>query len=295
MKFNEKLKQLREAKSLTQDQIASKLNITRQSVSKWEQGINEPDFATTKQLCNILDCSIEELIDDDKEVSNNRKEKRNKINKVLYYLNISLLVYASLIIFSFVAFANDEIIVNFYPKQTFQSKWCALTLSALFIFVLGIYLFIHKYLKNVKVFEKSKLLLNSSFLIISLVVIIISIVTLSISIANNNKGEIANYNFIVSLVLAFIIVMGPFTHSRFNKMNALFGYRTKLTLTNQDAWNKINNISAILLSIASLISFVLILIFIQYEWAISFMAVIFIGFIPIIIYHEILRKRYSSK
>ena len=58
MKFNEKLKSLRESKGYTQDEIASKLNIARQSVSKWEQGINEPDFDTTKKLCQILDCSL---------------------------------------------------------------------------------------------------------------------------------------------------------------------------------------------------------------------------------------------
>ena len=46
MKFNERLKFFREKKGYTQDEIASKLNISRQSVSKWENGINEPDFET---------------------------------------------------------------------------------------------------------------------------------------------------------------------------------------------------------------------------------------------------------
>ena len=49
MKFNERLKFFREKKGFTQDEIASKLNISRQSVSKWENGINEPDFETLKK------------------------------------------------------------------------------------------------------------------------------------------------------------------------------------------------------------------------------------------------------
>ena len=39
MKFNERLKYLREKKGYTQDEIASRLNISRQSVSKWENGV----------------------------------------------------------------------------------------------------------------------------------------------------------------------------------------------------------------------------------------------------------------
>lgn len=62
MKFNEKLKALREAKGYTQEDIAGKLNIARQSVSKWEQGINEPDINTLKRLAEIFECSVDELL-----------------------------------------------------------------------------------------------------------------------------------------------------------------------------------------------------------------------------------------
>lgn len=54
MKFNEKLKALREEKGYTQEEIASKLNVARQSVSKWEQGINEPDLRRLKNYARSL-------------------------------------------------------------------------------------------------------------------------------------------------------------------------------------------------------------------------------------------------
>ena len=78
MKFNERLKYLREKKGYTQDEIASRLNISRQSVSKWENGINEPDIETIKKLCNILDCSIVELIDDESKIITTKEEKEKK-------------------------------------------------------------------------------------------------------------------------------------------------------------------------------------------------------------------------
>jgi transcriptional regulator with XRE-family HTH domain len=46
MLFYEKLKQCCEQLCLSQEDIAKRLHITRQAVSKWERGINEPDIET---------------------------------------------------------------------------------------------------------------------------------------------------------------------------------------------------------------------------------------------------------
>lgn len=62
MGFNENLKRLRQRKNLTQDQLAEKLYISRQSISKWEQGVAEPNLETINKLTEILDCSIGDLI-----------------------------------------------------------------------------------------------------------------------------------------------------------------------------------------------------------------------------------------
>lgn len=40
MDFSEKLLSLRKAKNLTQEELAEKLNVSRQSVSKWESGVS---------------------------------------------------------------------------------------------------------------------------------------------------------------------------------------------------------------------------------------------------------------
>lgn len=62
MGFNENLKRLRQRKNLTQDQLAEKLYISRQSISKWEQGVAEPNLETINKLTEILDCTIGDLI-----------------------------------------------------------------------------------------------------------------------------------------------------------------------------------------------------------------------------------------
>ncbi len=66
MEFHQNLKRLREKAGLTQEELAEELGITRQSVSKWELGINEPDLPTIRVLCRILNCSYDELLDEEK-------------------------------------------------------------------------------------------------------------------------------------------------------------------------------------------------------------------------------------
>lgn len=64
MKFSDKLAQLRKANNLSQEQLAEKLNISRQSISKWESGDTYPDMAKLIQLCEILNCKLPDIMDD---------------------------------------------------------------------------------------------------------------------------------------------------------------------------------------------------------------------------------------
>ena len=62
--FKDNLRFYRIKKGMTQKELASKLFVTRQSVSKWEQGINEPDIDTLKKLCSVLEINLEALLSD---------------------------------------------------------------------------------------------------------------------------------------------------------------------------------------------------------------------------------------
>ena len=56
------LRTSRQNKSLTQEQLAAQLYVTRQTVSSWEKGRTEPDLETLRKVCRALDLSPEELL-----------------------------------------------------------------------------------------------------------------------------------------------------------------------------------------------------------------------------------------
>ena len=67
MNLAERLFELRKAKNLTQDDVAEKLNVTRQTVSKWETGQSTPDFDKIVPLCELYGISPNELLKGEKE------------------------------------------------------------------------------------------------------------------------------------------------------------------------------------------------------------------------------------
>lgn len=60
--FGQRLSRLRKEKGLTQEDIASKVTISPQAVSKWENDISSPDISTLGQLADLLGVSVDELL-----------------------------------------------------------------------------------------------------------------------------------------------------------------------------------------------------------------------------------------
>ncbi len=60
-----KIKTLRNQKGITQKELAEKLNVSFQTISKWENDDNEPDVATLKELSKIFGCSLDSLLDNE--------------------------------------------------------------------------------------------------------------------------------------------------------------------------------------------------------------------------------------
>ena len=65
MKFGENLKLIRKSKKISQEELAEKLGVSRQSVSKWETGENYPSMTNILCLCDIFKCKINELVHED--------------------------------------------------------------------------------------------------------------------------------------------------------------------------------------------------------------------------------------
>ncbi len=79
MKFSEKLTKLRKDNNLSQEALAEKLNMSRQAISKWESGNSYPDMSTMINICKVLNCTLEDLLDDDA-IGTNSFEKNDKVN-----------------------------------------------------------------------------------------------------------------------------------------------------------------------------------------------------------------------
>lgn len=65
MKFGENLYNLRKKSKMTQDVLAEKVGVSRQSVSKWENGESYPEMDNILILCNIFNCKINDLVHED--------------------------------------------------------------------------------------------------------------------------------------------------------------------------------------------------------------------------------------
>ncbi len=66
---------LRKEKNMTQEQLAVKMGVSINAVSKWERGLCFPDVSLYKQLCKELGINIEELINGERDNSDDAKEK----------------------------------------------------------------------------------------------------------------------------------------------------------------------------------------------------------------------------
>lgn len=88
--FHENLRFLRKKKGLSQEGLAVRLNIVRQTVSKWEKGLSVPDADLLVKLADVLEVSVAELLNGnipDSEDRNGLAEQLSRINEQLAIKN----------------------------------------------------------------------------------------------------------------------------------------------------------------------------------------------------------------
>lgn len=76
MNIGEKLYELRKGKNLSQEEVADKLNVTRQTISKWETNQSTPDFDKIKPLCELYGITADELLTGEK-----KEKEQEPLNK----------------------------------------------------------------------------------------------------------------------------------------------------------------------------------------------------------------------
>lgn len=100
----------RKDKKLTQEQLASKLNISDRAISKWERGLSLPDASLMIELCEILGISVNELLSGEKIEKDSYSKKAEKLLLELTnqkeesdkrFLNFEIIVGVVTFVFSF--------------------------------------------------------------------------------------------------------------------------------------------------------------------------------------------------
>ena len=169
MNLADNLKRIRKDNNLSQEQLAEKLGVTRQAVSKWESGISYPEMDKVMQICQLFNLNINELVHENlKEVTEKKKEKDNLskvIDSFFNYITKVVNLFSSLkfkdiikclfeqvvivaillVIFSILGMVLGNVVIGFIPYGS-RFYGVALFLQGLYIFgalALGLAILLH--------------------------------------------------------------------------------------------------------------------------------------------------------
>ncbi|MCK9525172.1 MAG: helix-turn-helix domain-containing protein [Limnochordia bacterium] len=91
-KFGLFLKELRKEKGLTQEQLAEVLGVSNRSISRWENGVNMPDFDLVMEMAKFFDIAVGELLDAERKEDMMDMETEESLLKVADYGSYEKLV-----------------------------------------------------------------------------------------------------------------------------------------------------------------------------------------------------------
>ena len=128
--FHENLKTMRKAKGYTQEELAIKLNVVRQTVSKWEKGLSVPDADVLCKIADVLDMDVSTLLGEEifeetdksavaqqlakiSEQLAMKNQHSKKIWKVVCIILFVILVFYILAIVVFSVIASENIVDNY--------------------------------------------------------------------------------------------------------------------------------------------------------------------------------------
>ena len=116
--LKENIKTIRKAKGLSQEELAIKLNVVRQTISKWEQGLSVPDAEMLISISEVLETPVSTLIgeniseskiDDIKAISEKLEiinlqlsQRKDEKRKIAHWLLISLFIIIMIVFISLI-------------------------------------------------------------------------------------------------------------------------------------------------------------------------------------------------
>ena len=110
------IKHLREAKHLTQAQLAEKLCVSDKAVSKWESGASYPEMDKLIAMSKIFKCSMDDLVNDDAKDFKSSKERKTTdyLDSFLSFMHKSVDMFCSMKLSSLIKTVSELVLIAFF-------------------------------------------------------------------------------------------------------------------------------------------------------------------------------------
>ncbi|ATO45511.1 hypothetical protein C5L30_001996 [Companilactobacillus farciminis] len=120
MDFGAQMKKLRTSRGLTQGQVAQKLNVSRQTISSWENNRNLPDLEMVVLIARIFNISLDNLILGDPTMTNKLVKDGSEMKRAKWNLYFSLsMIFAGIISFLLFRLIGSTVDSNGYLQEPF--------------------------------------------------------------------------------------------------------------------------------------------------------------------------------
>lgn len=290
MEFSERLKQIRIENKMTQEEVAKALYVRRQTISKWEKGITEPDLETLERISKLFNVSIDELIGEKKET-----QKNNLAFQILFLISTCILIINIITLLIYLKFLPNQIPMHYDSKfnvDRYGSKYETLLFIPCYLLyyipsLVGLY-----YLKKKsgkKINQK-----NLTIILPSLSIFLESAFGIFI-ICLNSKYLVENsvFSIIIAECGVIILIASLLIHPKINKnINTLIGIRTEFSLENKQNWYKMNRFGSYSFFISSIAMIILATLLDISLFYLSFIPLV-LSIISIFIYELIVKRKQN--
>ena len=234
MNFGENLQTLRKQNNYSQEDLADKLQVSRQAVSKWESGTGFPETEKLISICDLFDCSMDELVKGKISIDSNSEREAydsfmNKFSKSIS-LAIMLILIGTTLLLTVLGFNEDNNMLGIIVLLIF------VIFAVPILIVRGIEMenFKTKYPKLSNFYSQEEIdNYNNKFskiIVFSISFILIGVVALMITLALKlfNEGS----TFPVSILMCFVTIAVPilvnagiqkdkYDIEKYNKINSI--------------------------------------------------------------------------
>ena len=233
--INENIKHFRKTRGMSQEEMAVKLNVVRQTVSKWEKGLSVPDADVLIEMANLLDVSVSQLLGIEESIYSNgdlaeelaelneQLARKKQKEKLLYQANQK----RGLILF--VTFLSMMI------TMSVKNEVVSILMAGICMLIAGIVLYRNLALFTSLTTDDLRLgifrvttLCNISILIIGIVFAFLSAVDV---ITFSENGEKLFAMVLLSCIMVFIGIVSPKL-----PYNRHTGLRLPWTVRDEDTW-----------------------------------------------------------